>query len=428
MDSDFGPSKQTAKSLRKTLDTRGAETKTNEETAFRTPQEVAASDTAPLDIKPVNVELEEKPAKRPAVNWKQKLQLHWPPGRKEAITAILLLVVVGAGLAVFMGRDHNKPVAAVSVRKIPKKVVPATVTSLLTGRQVEPMINTKPVVGVMIENSQEARPQSGLSDAGVVFEAIAEGGITRFLALFQDTAPADIGPVRSARPYYLEWALGFDAAYAHVGGSPQALADIKNWNVRDLDQFFNAGSYRRISSRAAPHNVYTSVDTLTQLAVSKGFNSSNYTGFVRQALTDKPAVKKNQTAAPSARAIDLKMSGPLYNVRYDYNSQTKTYNRSEGGAPHMDANGNKQISPDVVVAMVVPYNIAGDGLHSEYQAVGSGAVTIFQAGQVFAGNWSKADQRSQIKFTDAAGKPIPLNPGQTWVTVVSDATKISYTP
>ena len=101
----------------------------------------------------------------------------------------------------------------------------------------------------MVENSLAARPQSGLSQAGVVFEALAEGGVTRFMALYQDTTPTNVGPIRSARPYFIEWAMGFDAAYAHVGGSPVALSDIKAWNVQDLNQFYYGGYYHRISSR-----------------------------------------------------------------------------------------------------------------------------------------------------------------------------------
>jgi hypothetical protein len=273
----------------------------------------------------------------------------------------------------------------------------------------------------MIENSMDARPQSGLSDAGVVFEAIAEGGITRFMALFQDTNPADVGPIRSARPYYVQWAMGFDAGYAHVGGSPEALANIKAWGARDLDQFYNGGSYHRISSRAAPHNVYTAIDALQQLEASKGYSTSTYTGLVR-------TKKANPSKTPAAKSINMSISGPLYNAHYDYNPATNTYNRSEGGAPHMDANGNRQISPTVVVAIVVPYTLESDGYHSQYQAIGSGQAFIFQDGNVTTGTWSKTDNKTQLTFTDAAGKPIGLNPGQTWITAVSDATKVSYSP
>lgn len=409
MDSDFKPPKRPAKSLRNVLEERAAETSTPPaESPFQTPDEAAAQDVIPAP----------KPPKSQR-SWRERLTLHWPPGRKEYATAAVLLVVIGgivAGVIAMQG-DQPKPVATSQPKKVAKPA-PKTVASTLTGLQVDPAVNQRPVTGVMIENSLDARPQSGLSEAGVVFEAVAEGGITRFLALFQDTWPSDIGPIRSARPYYLRWALGFDANYAHVGGSPDALADIKALGIKDLDQFANAGAYHRISARAAPHNVYTSVDTLVELGKSKGYTASTYSGFVR----------KNEAAssAPNAKSVDLQLSGPLYNVHYDYVPATNSYNRSEGGTAHMDANGNRQISPKVVVAMVLPYSV--NGKYSVYGTIGNGPVSIFQDGIVTTGQWSKPTEKAQITFTDSAGKPLKLNPGQTWVTAVADGSKIIYAP
>jgi hypothetical protein len=254
----------------------------------------------------------------------------------------------------------------------------------------------------------------------VVFEAIAEGGITRFLALYQDTSPDNVGPIRSARPYFEQWVLGFDAGYAHVGGSPEALADIKNWNVRDLDQFANGGSYHRISSRPAPHNVYTSIAALNQLEAAKGWTTSNFTGFARKAH-DTPLKQ------PNAGKIDFALSGPLYNVHYDYNPATNSYNRSEAGAPHVDANTGAQISPKVVIGLVMPYSLEADGYHSDYSTIGDGPAYIFQDGTVSIGRWYKGGNTSQFIFKDAKGKPLKLNPGQTWLTALSGVDRIAYT-
>lgn len=349
--------------------------------------------------------------------------MHWPPGKKEWITFIVLILLIGGGIAGYL-ITHHKPA---TLKPIPKVTdISKTVPSTLTGLPVDPSVNQRTVTGVMIENSTDARPQSGLGQAGVVFEAIAEGGVTRFLALFQDTAPSNVGPIRSARPYYEQWALGFDAGYAHVGGSPQALADIKAWGVRDLDQFANGSSYHRVSSRAAPHNVYTSITALNQLEVNKGYVTSKYTGFTRK----KKAVPSKQP--PAAKSINLTLSGPIYNAHYDYNATTNSYSRSVGGAPQIDANTNKQLSPIVVIAMVVPYSLgeldSSGAYYSNYGVIGSGPVYVFQDGEVTTGTWTKTGNSAQITFKDATGKTILLNPGQTWLTAVSTADKISYTP
>lgn len=418
MDSDI-------KSARKK--TRAAKDQPTEEEAeiFRTPDEVAADDVFDPPASGPE-EPEEKPAPasdptdKPGSGWREKLTLHWPPGKKEWITAaVVIVLVVGGGIAGYALTHKAKPKPA-TIKPIPK-VTPKTktVSSTLTGLPVDPSVNQRTVTGVMIENSTDARPQSGLGQAGVVFEAIAEGGITRFLALYQDTAPDNVGPIRSARPYYELWALGFDAGYAHVGGSPEALADIKTWNVRDLDQFANSGSYHRISSRAAPHNVYTSIAALNQLEVSKGYTTSKYTGFAR-----KP--KEAPSKQPNASKINLALSGPLYNVHYDYNATSNSYDRSEAGAVHTDANTNTQIGPKVVIALVMPYSLEADGYHSEYSTIGDGPVYVFQDGMVTSGRWHKAGPTSQFVFTDGSGKPIKLNPGQTWLTALSGADRISY--
>lgn len=417
MEGDIRPPYKKASSLRDS-DNKNLDAKTNTPAEdFKTPEQIAEQE----DSKELSTDttgdtgVESHAYKKP---FYKRIKLD---KREWAISAAIVLVC-GSIVGYVLTHTGQKPVATATPIKVTKKAPPkpTTVPSTLTGLLVDPSVNSKPVTGIMIENSLDARPQSGLSEAGVVFEAIAEGGITRFLALYQDTAPADIGPVRSARPYYIQWVLGFDAAYAHVGGSPQALADIKAWGVKDLDQFYNSGAYHRITTRYAPHNVYTSIANLNQLESAKGYNTSTYTGFARK--------KAAPVKTPTATKIDINLSGSLYNVHYDYNRTTNTYNRSEGGAAHMDANGNKQISPNVVVVMVVPYGIASDGHHSEYQTVGSGQLFIYQDGGVSSGTWTKKSEKEQITFADSNGKQILLNPGQTWLTAVGDASKVSSAP
>ncbi|HSX33410.1 MAG TPA: DUF3048 domain-containing protein [Candidatus Saccharimonadales bacterium] len=342
------------------------------------------------------------------------------------IIGVVAVLLLGGGGAAYALLHHPKatPVATVTKPKPkPKPVVPTTVASTLTGLQVDPSVNQLPVTGVMIENSTLARPQSGLNNAGVVFEAVAEGGITRFLALYQDSASPYLGPVRSVRPYYIQWALGFDAAIAHVGGSPEALDDMKAWNVKDLDQFYNGDFYQRISSRVAPHNVYTSTTQLNQLETQKGYGKANYTGFLRK--------KEAPLATPSASSIDFTISSSDYNVHYDYDKATNAYLRNEGGAPHdeIDQSGTvSQLQPKVVVALVMNQGIEADDLHTSYATIGSGSMYIFQDGAVTAGTWQKTSSNAQFTFTASNGQPLALNAGQTWITIVSSAANVAYKP
>ncbi|HET7059834.1 MAG TPA: DUF3048 domain-containing protein [Candidatus Saccharimonadales bacterium] len=400
MDSDF-----------KTPEEAAAESETGNGEAPAAPDNTIGDDISPAEIN------NPMPKKRES-KWHKLDTLNWPPGKKEWIIFIIIVLLLAGGGYLLL---HKKKPA--TLQAIPKVTTQMTVPSTLTGLPVDPIVNKRTVTGVMIENSPQARPQSGLGEAGVVFEAIAEGGVTRFLALYQDTAPDNVGPIRSARPYYEQWNLGFDAGYAHVGGSPEALNDIKQWHVRDLDQFANGGSYHRVGSRAAPHNVYTSISTLSKLEVQKGYVTSHYTGFIR-----KKKAHPIKSKPLAAKTINLAMSGPTYNVHYDYDAASNSYARSEAGAPHVDANTNKQIKPVVVIALVMPYNLEADGYHSNYATIGSGPVYIFQDGQVITGTWAKTSSTAQFTFKDGSGKIILLNPGQTWLTAVAGTSKVSYSP
>ena len=424
MISDFRPAPR-PKSLQAAIDDLSEQRQTpDQNTPFQTPEQVASTPSIEVPVTPNDDGVIANGQKTPLVHHIKKLALHWPPSRKQAIIGgVIALVVIASGVGGWVSFHHNaKPVVAPKVTVIKKAaiVVPTTVPSLLSGLPVEPAVNSRPITGVMIENSLDARPQSGLAQASVVFEAIAEGGITRFLALFQDTQPDNVGPVRSSRPYYLQWALGFDATYGHVGGSPEALDAIKSWGVKDMDQFYNGSSYHRISTRYAPHNVYTSLATLSQLEASKGYGASTFKGWLRKA--DTPL------ATPTAKTIDLAISGPTYNAHYDYDVASHTYKRSEGGSAHLDADSQVQISPKVVIALVMAYQLQSDGYHSDYTTLGSGQAYVFQDGAVTIGSWNKADNASPLSFLDSAGKPLALNAGQTWLSAVRAASNVTFNP
>ena len=325
---------------------------------------------------------------------------------------ILGVIIIAAGTATglyFLNKKDPEPAKTVTKKEEKKEAV--HYYSPLTGNEVADEAATKQAVtGIMIENSPDARPQSGLKDSGVVFEAIAEGGITRFLVLYQEQKPQLIGPVRSVRAYYVDWVAAFNASVAHIGGSAAALKEVRNGNYRDIDQFFNASTYWRATDRYAPHNVYTSFERIDALNAAKGYTSSTFTGFTR---------KDSQAAeTPNATAIDVTISRALYNSHYAYNATTNTYDRSQAGAAHLDREAG-QISPRVVIVMKVnETTVMEDGWRQSIQAIGSGQVTIFQDGTVQEGTWHKADKTSQITFTDANGADIPLARGQTWLTAV----------
>lgn len=353
-------------------------------------------------------------SKKPSIVTKLRTWVKAHPRKAYIIAGATLVLIAGTAIFATSG-EKPAPVAKQPAKPASKPAVEVKYYSPLTGVQVADEAATKQAVtAVMIENSPDARPQSGLKQAGVVFEAIAEGGITRFLTLHQQDKPQLIGPVRSLRMYYVDWLAPFNASIAHVGGSAAALTEVRNGTYRDIDQFFNAGTYWRASDRYAPHNVYTSFEKLDALNQSKGYTESTFTGFTR---TDGKA-----SEAPNATSLAVTISGPLYNSSYTWDAATNTYLRSQAGAPHLDREDG-QITPSVVVVLKVAMTkIMEDGYRESITTTGTGEAVIFQNGTAQTVTWSKADRASQIKFTDGSGKDVPLVRGQTWISAVPNGT------
>ena len=336
------------------------------------------------------------------------------------VIIILLIGASGAGAYALLNKKEPVvvPVTPVVIEKKIEPPKPTTEASRLTGVQIPIELNKRPVTSIQIENSPDARPQSALNQAGVVFEAIAEGGITRFNASFLEAQPDYIGPIRSVRPYYAQLVAPFDPIFVHAGGSGDGLAKLAELGLKDLDHGANGGAFQRVSDRYAPHNLYSSMSALDVASKSRGYLTSEVKSFVRKA--EKPST------APTAKSIDMVISSALYNTHYDYDKDNNSYKRSMAGAPHVDHKSGTQIAPKVLVALVTPFN--QNGIYSVYGVVGTGNGYIFQDGDVTAINWTKSSDKEQFKFTDSLGKEVGLNPGQTWFTLVKNAPSVTFAP
>ena len=179
--------------------------------------------------------------------------IHWVKHHKLASVLIVLTVIALAGGSAMAFGLFGKQTQTTVIKVIKKPAKPTTVASPLTGLQVAPKIAEQPITAVVIENHPDARPQSGLSQAGVVYEALAEGGITRFLAFFLDEKPKEVGPIRSIRTYFVDWALEFNAPVAHVGGNIDALDIINPLGMKDMNEFAYGPYFYRTTDRYAPH-------------------------------------------------------------------------------------------------------------------------------------------------------------------------------
>jgi hypothetical protein len=356
-----------------------------------------------------------------------------PGGKKQAIVIIIIVIILaGAGYSAYSLTRTDKP-GTNSIVDTVKNALPkldetksTTIASKLDGQQYDPSIANRAPLAVVVENHPDARPQSGLDKASIVYEAISEGGITRFLAVFGPQDAETVGPVRSARTYFLDWVEGMGAFFAHAGGNRDALARIQKETVNDLDQFANSSAYWRDDSRnvASEHTLYGSTKKLYELAKSKGWSlDSKITSY-----TYKDDAKTEQR--PTSQTVDVKFSSAQYNVKYTYNPAENNYLRYMGGVAHKDAQTDQQIKVKNIAAIEVTrwYSPAGaDEPGYAMQTTGTGKATLFVDGKQIDATWKKEKTTSQIEFTDSAGKAVELNRGNLWIEVMPPETGVSLT-
>ncbi len=309
---------------------------------------------------------------------------------------------------------------------------------------------------VMIENTPDSRPQSGLSQADVVFEAVAEGGITRFGALFYcDVQVADttLAPIRSARTYYVDWASGFNLPmYVHVGGAnlpgpADALGQIADygWNGQNDVNQFSVGyptfvrDYNRLPGRdiATEHTMVTSTEKLWAVATKRKWTNMSPERKIGKKVIPGTEWKdgykgwtfEDASSKGSVASISYEFwSGYSdYTVNWTYDAASNSYKRNEGGQSHTDLNNDQQImAKNVIVLLTTEKGPIDEKKHMLYGTTGTGDAVVFKNGEAIKATWSKKDRVSELQFLDAKGKPLALTRGLTWISVLSKTNKVNY--
>lgn len=290
----------------------------------------------------------------------------------------------------------------------------------LTGMEIEREginLDYRPI-GVMIENSSAARPQSGVYQADIVYEILSEGTITRFLALFHSQQPERIGPVRSARAYYVELSKGYDAIYTSAGASPGGQRLVESDDVDDISGLAYDGMFfTRSSDRKAPHNLYTSYDDLLGAIEHRGYDMS---GEVEGLYFED---ELGEVIGEAATKIDIIYGSESNNVQYVYDEQLKKYIRYNGGIPIQDLETNEPIAPKNIFIVEAFHRVIPEGENHidagsnrrEIDIYSGGRAYLIQEGIVQEVEWENRDGRI-VPVKD--GHLVPLLPGQTWINFV----------
>lgn len=280
----------------------------------------------------------------------------------------------------------------------------------LTGLPADHLVDHRPF-GVMINNAPQARPQSGVFRADIVYEVLAEGAVTRFLALFQSNKPDIIGPVRSARPYYVKLNNAYDAIYVHHGWSPQAKAFIQSTETNNINGLSYDGSlFQRVDFRQAPHNSYISYENMVRGAEDQGYE-------LRDDLAPMTFLNDEEVQDLSEGKADNTSIDYLgrYQVRFTYQPGAETYVRSSDGKESADRETNTPITVSNVLIIEAPHRYIDSYPRREIDLQNGGKALLLQKGGARQIEWKNENGRIvPVKN----GETVGFIPGQTWVNIV----------
>ncbi|HHW08288.1 MAG TPA: DUF3048 domain-containing protein [Clostridia bacterium] len=315
-----------------------------------------------------------------------------------AVMVALALALSGCGGQQPEVEDTPPPVTAVEEAPPPRDTFP----NPLTG---EPIEKATHLIAVMINNAPAARPQTGLGSADLVYEVEMEGMVTRFLAFFYGELPENVGSVRSARPYVMMLAKEWDAYFAHVGGSDDAFAKVKEWGIRDLDDVRGHKGFWVDKTGKRPHNTYLN---LKEALEGKAENGK----FHDWEFVDPPE------GPPEYKEISF--SYDQYNrPSYVFDEEQGVYLRYINGKPHLDKATGQQIAARNVIIQYARHRDLGTKLlHIDVELTGEGKAEYFLGGKHFTGTWRKKDLHSPTEYLDDQGNPIKLVRGKTWVQIL----------
>lgn len=312
--------------------------------------------------------------------------------------------------------------------------VPSPINGVLfTPKEAASWQKRRPL-GVIIENHIASRPPYGLPQAEIIYEAVAEGGITRFLAVYLAKDAERLEPVRSVRTYFLDWLSEFEGMIVHWGGAnsadprTDALGNIVRFGIPDLDCLTSSDLCWRDPERGAPHNGISSTSHLWKKSEERGFNKP--TNFESWQFKEEAS----PSAKPQKQSVVFDFWGDKdHTVRWEYEPLRNEYLRfnGQGGAEiHRDGNTNEQLRAKTVIIQEVPQGVINDGTeypHLVFETIGEGRTKIFMDGTLVEAVWKKSDRKSRTRYYGGSGEELKFNRGQIWVEILPVGNLVTVT-
>lgn len=329
------------------------------------------------------------------------------------------IIVLIIGLSLLVTSCRKKPIDDIepSLLKPEEYFTPMLEEKLgkpspLSGIYVDEELINKRILAVMFDNHPKARWQAGLKEAEIVFEMPVEPPYTRYMGLYLVNSPENIGPIRSARPYFVTKALEYDGIYAHVGGSTEAKEDIKKLSIADIDGLTSSNKvFYRQSHKKMPHNLYTNMEVLRATGEERAYRT----------IGNHPTFKfyEDDTPIDGALADRIRLNYAKDNkTEYIYNSSRGDYTRIKDGQVHIDENDKSEIRPKNIIVQYADIKVIDNEGRLKIDLIGQGRGKYITLGSVRDIVWKKSDRASETKYYYGDMEEIRLNPGQTWIQII----------
>lgn len=340
-------------------------------------------------------------------------------GTKVLIVVLILLILVAGGIMAYKITKSKEN----ETKEVSENQNEEILTAGIEEKKVQIFKGTDRPIAVMIDNHNLAWPQAGLNQAYLVYEAIVEGGETRLMALFKGVNVDKIGPVRSARHYFIDYAMENDAIYTHFGWSPQAQSDIAKFNINNINGITESSStFWRVRDKSAPHNAVTSTKALSKVAKAKGYKTTSDKKSVLNYVTDDVKLENGQ----GATTITIPHSS-LQTVKYEYDEQNQVYKRYARKKAQTDWDtGNSITTKNIIITFCDNYtledseNKGRQGLRN----IGTFSGYYITNGKAIKIKCIKEARNLQTRYEDLEGNEIKVNDGNTWINICPTNAKV----
>lgn len=347
----------------------------------------------------------------------KKIKIHLNKKTKIILWSVLVVLLIALVVLFFVFGTGKKDLADKQEGEVQTEEPEATPEPEVPKVQIIDLDSKSRNVAVMINNIRTVWGyQSGLQDAYLIYEMIVEGGYTRLMAIYKDKMPERIGSVRSARPYYLDYALENDALYIHFGGSDQALRDVRTLGIQNINFLYDSGFWRdRSLGLATEHTAFTSMENINQQVSKKGYRTTTETSPVFHYSAVEVDLSAHGTVIPANR-VYIDYSGSR-NTSFDYDPVNKVYYRSQNGVAHKDyITGNQYTTKNIITYQVRNYSLDSYGRQA-LDNIGSGKGYYITNGQAVEITWEKKSRGEKTIYRYMDGTEIELNDGNTYVEI-----------